>query len=68
MGIEAYQSDSGIIEKTFYSSAGEMLHFTLKNLLICTVKMSDIQCVGSLKGPEHSHISVSLELLGKVFL
>ena len=30
--------------------------------------MSDIDCVGSQRGPEHSHISVSLELLGKVFI
>ena len=49
-------------------STVEMLNFTLKNLLIYTVKMSDIECVGSQRGPEHSHISVSLELLGKVFL
>ena len=64
-------------EKYFYSTLKypemiyytvEMLDFTLKNLLIYTVKMSNINCVGSQRGPEHSHISLTLELLGKVFL
>ena len=49
-------------------STVEMLDFTLKYLLIYTVKMSNINCVGSQRGPEHSHISFTLELFGKVFL
>ena len=30
--------------------------------------MSNINCVGSQGGPEHSHISLTLELLSKQFL
>ena len=45
-----------------------MLDFTLKTLLIYTVKMYDIQHIDSLRGPEHRHISLTLKLLSKVFL
>ena len=49
-------------------STVEMLDFTLKNLLIYTVKMFDIQYRDSQRCPEHKHISLTLELLSKVFL
>ena len=45
-----------------------MFDFTLKNIIIYTVKMSNIECVGSQRGPENSHISLTLELLNKLFL
>ena len=45
-----------------------MLDFTLKTLLIYTVKMYDIQHIDSLTAPEHRHVSLTLKLLGKVFL
>ena len=45
-----------------------MLDFTLKTLLIYTVKMYDIQHIDSLRGPEHRRISLTLKLLSKVFL
>ena len=45
-----------------------MFDFTLKNIIIYTVKMSNIECVGSQGGPENSHISLTLELLNKLFL
>ena len=46
----------------------EMLDFTLKNLFIYFVKMFDIQYGYSQRGPEHRHISLTMELLSKVFL